>query len=111
MVLIADDNSVMRELLCAVFTMDGGWRIGGVACDGLEAALMAAEMEPDVIIMDYFMPRWDGGKAAEFIRVNSPHTAIVAFSSKLAEKPDWADALLAKTDLGSLVATARCLAA
>lgn len=109
--MIAEDNLVMRGLICTVFAMDGGWRIGGVASDGLEAALMAAELEPDVIVLDFFMPRWDGAKAAEFIRANCPHTAIVAFSTGLREKPQWADVYLAKNDISKLVQTARGLAA
>ncbi len=110
-VVIAEDNAVMRDLITTVFSMDGGWRIGGVACDGLEAALMTAEIEPDVIVLDFFMPRWDGARAAEFIRANSPHTAIVAFSGALRDKPSWADDFLTKTDIGKLVGVARALAA
>src|SRR5687767_14866012 len=102
-VLLVDDDPAMRELLSAIFTMEGTFRIGGVACDGLEGAMLCAEIHPDVVVLDYFMPRWDGSKAAEFMRVHSPESKIVAFSAVLGERPEWADDFLLKNDVSRLV--------
>ncbi|MQA98822.1 MAG: response regulator [Actinobacteria bacterium] len=84
-VLIVDDDSSMRELLETIISLDGGLRIGGVAADGFEGAMLAADVRPDVVILDFFMPRWDGEKAAEFIRENCPQCKIVGFSAVLTE--------------------------
>src|SRR5688572_30914765 len=102
-VLLVDDDASMRELLSAVFQMHGGFRIGGVAADGFEGAMLAADLSPDVVVLDYFMPRWDGEKAAEFIRKSCPGSKIVAFSAVLGKAPDWADRFLVKTDINRLV--------
>ena len=102
-VLIVDDDPSMRELLETMFSLDGSYRIGGVAADGFEGAMMAADLSPDVVILDFFMPRWDGEKAAAFIREHCPKCKIVGFSAVLTEQPDWADTFLVKNDIERLM--------
>lgn len=102
-VLLVDDDPQMRDLLTTMFSLHGGFRIGGVAADGLEAAMLAADLSPDVVVLDFFMPRWDGSRAADFIRKNCPGSKIVAFSAVLTEPPEWADAFLVKNDITRLI--------
>ncbi|MGH2753916.1 MAG: response regulator transcription factor [Actinomycetota bacterium] len=102
-VLLVDDDAPMRELLTTIFSMHGGFRIGGVAADGFEGAMLAADVLPDVVVLDYFMPRWDGEKAADFIRRHTPSSKIIAFSAVLGEPPEWADEFLVKSDITQLV--------
>lgn len=106
-VLFVDDDPEMRDLLSTIFTLHGGFRIGGSAEDGFEGAMLAADVMPDVVILDYYMPRWDGHKAAEFIRGRCPECKIVAFSAVLTEPPDWADTFLVKHDVDRLIPTVR----
>ncbi|MDQ3645963.1 MAG: response regulator transcription factor [Actinomycetota bacterium] len=108
-ILIVDDDPAMRELLSTLFAIDGGFRIGGVASDGLEGAMLAADLNPDVVVLDFFMPRWDGSRAAEFIRQHCPNTKIIAFSAVLTERPDWADSFLVKNEVQRLVPLAATL--
>ncbi|HEX2296501.1 MAG TPA: response regulator transcription factor [Actinomycetota bacterium] len=109
-VLLVDDDPSMRELLATMFSMHGGFRIGGVAADGFEGAMLAADVEPDLVVLDFFMPRWDGSKAAAFIRERCPRTKIVAFSAVLQEPPDWADDFLVKNDVMELIPLAEQIA-
>lgn len=102
-VLLVDDDPSMRELLQTLFSVHGGFRIGGVAADGFEGAMLAADIQPDVVVLDYFMPRWDGAKAALFIREHAPSARIIAFSAVLEDPPDWADEFLVKNDISNLV--------
>ena len=102
-VLLVDDDPQMRELLTTIFTLHGGFRIGGVAADGLEGAMLAADLFPDVVVLDFFMPRWDGSKAAEFIREHCPESKIIAFSAVLTDAPAWADTFLVKNDVTRLL--------
>lgn len=104
-VLLVDDDPGMRELLSATFQIDGNFRIGGVAADGFEGAMLAADLTPDVVVLDFFMPRWDGSKAAAFIRERCPECKIVAFSAVLTEPPNWADTFIIKNEIGSLIRT------
>jgi two-component system nitrate/nitrite response regulator NarL len=102
-VLLVDDDPSMRELLSTTFRMHGGFRIGGVAADGFEGAMLAADIHPDVVVLDYFMPRWDGSKAAEFIQKHSPSSKIVAFSAVIDAPPQWADSFLVKDRIEELI--------
>lgn len=110
-VLLVDDDRQMREYLATVFSLHGGFRIGGVAADGFEGAMLAVEIEPDVVVLDYFMPRWDGSKAAEFIRRRCGKAKIIAFSAVLEDPPQWADAFVLKTQMEELVPVAEGLIA
>jgi chemotaxis response regulator CheB len=102
-ILIVDDDASMRELLETMISLDGGFRIGGVAADGFEGAMLAADVHPDVVILDFFMPRWDGEKAADFIRKHCPTCKIVGFSAVLTDRPEWADDFLVKNDIERLL--------
>ena len=102
-VLLVDDDSSMRDLLAVLFSTHGGFRIGGVAHDGFEGAMLAADVKPDVVVLDFFMPRWDGEKAADFIRRHCPEAKIIAFSAVVTEPPEWGDHFLVKNDIGKLV--------
>jgi chemotaxis response regulator CheB len=103
LVLIVDDDPVMREILAAHFSAHGGFRITGVAADGFEGAMIACDVTPDIVVIDYNMPRWDGERAALFIRDRYPWTRIVAFSAVVNDKPEWADEFLPKAQLDALV--------
>lgn len=100
---MVDDDPLMRELLSDMFAMHGGFRIGGMAEDGFEGAMLAADVHPDVVILDFFMPRWDGSKAAKFIREHCPEAKIVAFSAVLTDAPQWGDYFLIKNDIQRLI--------
>lgn len=102
-VLLVDDDPSMRELLVTVFDLHGGFRISGVAADGFEGAMLAMDCEPDVVVLDFFMPRWDGARAAEFIRARCPNIKIIAFSAVLTEPPEWADSFLIKNHIEQLI--------
>jgi chemotaxis response regulator CheB len=102
-VILVDDDSAMRELLSTLFSVDGQFRVGGIAADGFEGAMLACDLMPDVVVLDYYMPRWDGERAAIFIRERCPKTKIVAFSAVLSDPPEWADAFLLKTEIKKLL--------
>ncbi|KPI00407.1 two component transcriptional regulator, LuxR family [Actinobacteria bacterium OK074] len=58
-VLIVDDHPVVRDGLRGMFESAPGFRVLGEAAGGTEAVARAAELDPDVILMDLRMP--DGG--------------------------------------------------
>jgi len=67
-VLIADDHAVVRSGLANILGTEPDIKIIGEAKDGLEAIQKAAELKPDVILMDIFMPRCSGLEATVAIR-------------------------------------------
>ncbi len=106
-VLLVDDDPLVRDLLTALFGTHTEFRIAGVAADGIEAAMLCADVDPDVVVLDFFMPRWDGARAAEFIRKNCPRTQILAFSAVLMDAPPWCDRFLVKNEIQRLVPIVR----
>jgi DNA-binding NarL/FixJ family response regulator len=67
-ILLVDDHAVVREGLRAFLALQDGFEIVGEAADGEEAVQRAAELEPDVILMDLVMPTLDGVSAMRELR-------------------------------------------
>ncbi len=78
--LICDDSDEARRLVRAVLADHPEIEIVGEAVDGEEAVRLAAELEPDVVLMDIGMPKLDGIEAARQIRAHRPATRVVAFT-------------------------------
>jgi DNA-binding NarL/FixJ family response regulator len=74
--LIADDNATARKLLRALLETRQSWQVCGEAENGLEAVARAAELKPDIIILDLAMPLMDGLHAAQTISAVSPAIPI-----------------------------------
>jgi DNA-binding NarL/FixJ family response regulator len=79
-VLLADDHSILRDGLAALLETQEGISVAGHASDGREAVRKAAELKPDVIIMDIVMPELDGIEATHLIQRASPLTRVVILS-------------------------------
>lgn len=81
-VLIADDQRLFGESLST--TLRNSARdidVVGLAANGAEAVALAAELSPDVILMDVFMPVMDGVKATERVMQASPGIRILMLST------------------------------
>lgn len=65
--LIVDDSFFARKLLREILQSDRDIEIVGEAKDGAEAVIEAARLKPDVITMDFKMPKMDGAEATEVI--------------------------------------------
>src|ERR671922_1643506 len=82
-VLIADDNSLFVSALVGLLGAEESIEIVGRAADGEEAARLATELSPDVVLMDLSMPRLDGFEATERVRTSAPRTAVVVLTGSL----------------------------
>jgi DNA-binding NarL/FixJ family response regulator len=76
-VLIVDDHPVVRQGLRWLFDSAGGFAIVGEAGDGATATRLAAQLRPDVVLMDLTMPGVDGIEATRRIKATSPQTAVL----------------------------------
>jgi two-component system, NarL family, nitrate/nitrite response regulator NarL len=76
-VLIVDDEPLFVELVEVVLGAESGIEIVGVAADGAEAVRLAAELDPDVIVMDISMPVMNGIDATREIRAHDPEARIL----------------------------------
>ena len=82
-VLIVDDHAVVREGLRAFLELQDWIAVVGEAADGNEAVQQAAQLHPDVILMDLVMPELDGLGAMRSIRADAPDLRVIVLTSYL----------------------------
>ncbi len=76
--LICEDQTLMREGLHTVLTLEPGFEVVGAALDGAQAVQMAEEMRPDIVLMDVQMPQQNGVQATAAITArNLPCRVII----------------------------------
>ena len=84
-VLLVDDHSVMRDGLRLMLELSGEFHVVGQARDGEEAVRAAADLSPDVIVMDVVMPNKDGVEACREIMESAPETRVVMLTASTEE--------------------------
>ncbi len=99
--VIDDDESIQRVLTVALSVEDEVLEVRS-AGSGKAALEACTDFQPDLILLDFWMPGMDGCEAAAEIRKRFPEARIVAYSGVLEEKPEWADDHFVKGDLPDL---------
>ena len=80
-VLIADDHALARGGLRGMLAADPDFEIVGEAADGLEAAELARQLRPDVVVMDIRMPRLDGIEATRRIQLHPDPPRVLVLTT------------------------------
>ena len=80
-VLIAEDETAVRDALADLVSSDSGMDVVGTAKDADDAIDIARREHPDVALIDVKMPAGGGPRAAREIRKESPQTHVVALSA------------------------------
>jgi DNA-binding NarL/FixJ family response regulator len=93
-VVVADDQTAVREGLAVLLGLLDDVDVVGEAADGDEAVALVAEHTPDVVLMDLRMPRCDGVVATARITAEYPSTRVVVLTT-YAEDSDVLPALRA----------------
>ena len=84
-VMVVDDHSILRVGLAQVLEQSGEFEVVGQAADGEEAVRVAAEVSPDVVVMDVMMPNKDGVEACREIMESAPDTRVVMLTASTEE--------------------------
>ena len=79
-VLLADDHRIVREGLRSLLEAQDDIEVVAEAADGRQALEMAAEHEPDIVVMDVAMPQLNGIEATRRLVSDQPETKVVALS-------------------------------
>ncbi|MFG2831816.1 response regulator [Streptomyces sp. NPDC048434] len=80
-VVVADDQTVVREGIVMLLGLLPGIEVIGSAADGEDAVRLVAELSPDVVLMDLRMPRCDGVEATRRIHAEHPGTQVVVLTT------------------------------
>ena len=82
-VLLADDHTILRLALRVLLTREPDLEVVADASSGAEALRLAAELTPDVIVMDISMPGMDGIEATRRLVAAVPGVHVLALSTHL----------------------------
>ncbi len=80
-ILLVDDHALIRRGMRGQFALEPVFSIVGEAGDGAQAIELAAQLQPDVVLMDIDMPVMDGITATQRIKSDRPTTRILALSA------------------------------
>lgn len=79
-ILLADDHAVVRDGLSVLLNAEHGMEVVGSVSDGREALRAAAQMKPDVVVMDVNMPGLNGIEATRGINQLEPPPRVLILS-------------------------------
>ena len=79
-IVIADDHALFMDGLKNLLE-SRGYKVIGMARDGMEAFNLAKKLQPDVMLIDIFMPNCDGLEATMLIKANFPKIKVVILTS------------------------------
>jgi DNA-binding NarL/FixJ family response regulator len=79
-IMVVDDHPIFREGLRGLLEKEAGMELAGEAGNGLEAVEKAAQLKPDVIIMDLNLPDMNGIEATRRILADHPEISVIALS-------------------------------
>ncbi|TKK89753.1 response regulator transcription factor [Herbidospora galbida] len=80
-VLLVDDQALFREALATLLATHAAIEVVGEAGNGDEAVRRAAELAPNVVLMDLRMPVMDGVAATRRLRTEHPGIGIIALTT------------------------------
>ncbi|HET9492864.1 MAG TPA: response regulator transcription factor [Chloroflexia bacterium] len=104
-VILADDHEMLRAGLRLFLQRDPDIEVVAEAADGREAVRLAAELRPDVVLMDMRMPLMDGIEATAAIKRDLPDVEVLALTSLLEDS--WVVGAIRAGATGYLLKTTR----
>ncbi|OUB62162.1 response regulator [Bacillus thuringiensis] len=80
-VLLVDDHTVVLKGLAFFLSTQEDLELVGEANNGKEALVKVGETNPDIILMDLYMPEMDGVEATAYIKKEYPNVKVIVLTS------------------------------
>ena len=80
-IIVADDESVVREGIVTILSLQPEIQVVGDCKNGAEAVLLAKEKKPDIVLLDLAMPQQDGLTTIPLLKEISPKIQIIILTS------------------------------
>ncbi|MGI8967841.1 MAG: response regulator [Chloroflexota bacterium] len=80
-ILLAEDQTLLRQALRTILDLEPGLSVVGEAADGEEAVQQAIALRPDIVLMDIQMPVRTGVEATELITASCPGTRVMVLTT------------------------------
>jgi two-component system, NarL family, response regulator DegU len=80
-VLIAEDQTLMRQGLKTILDLEDGFEVVGEASDGQQAVDRAMALRPDIVLMDVQMPNLNGVEATKLLTAALPTARIIILTT------------------------------
>jgi len=85
-ILVADDHALLRQGIRSLLEARLGWQVVGEAVNGREAVEKAAQLKPDLVLLDITMPELNGIEATRQILKAVPETEVLILTMHESEK-------------------------
>jgi DNA-binding NarL/FixJ family response regulator len=105
-ILVTDDHTLVRQTWCMILNADERFKVVAECGSGEEAAELARELRPDVVMMDINLPGIKGFEATQLIRKFSPGSKILAVS--LHKQPAYVRKMMQAGALGYVTKNSPC---
>ena len=102
-VLVVEDHELWRRHLRAMLGPPARWEVVGEASDGLEAIQKAADLNPDLILLDIGLPGLDGIQTARRLLTDDPRSRILFVS----EHQSWTSSRLRSVPVCGVTSSSR----
>ena len=79
-ILLVDDHAVVRQGFKMILDAQSDMEIVGEAANGREAVELAADLHPEIVVMDVAMPELNGIEATRRVIAADPHIRVIALS-------------------------------
>ncbi len=75
--LVVEDHTLVRQAIVKLISEDKGIEVVGEATNGFDAVTKTRELQPDVVLMDLYMPGLDGVAATRLIKREMPNVQVI----------------------------------
>jgi DNA-binding NarL/FixJ family response regulator len=82
-IVLADDHQMVREGMRMLLSLENDVAIVGEAGDGESAVRLTRELEPDVLVLDFMLPDFDGAEVMRRVRADFPEVRVLFVTGSL----------------------------